>query len=432
MTELATPHADVRARFEAALRTSRSRHTYPLPSQVVAGAPADLHAQGGAASLYLHIPFCTQRCTYCFFVTQIGHGSDDMRLYVEETRRELALTDLSAYRFVSFYYGGGTPGLLPAALFSELHGLVAPLLDGEATVTVETHPHAADANRVAAWREAGVDRVSMGVQTTDSELLALINRGQTEKHIFPALERLLAAGFDDVNVDLLYGLPSQSEEAWRASLEALISTGIPSLSIYKTAFIPATMAAFAERGGAPPDPERTRAMYDWAFERLNAAGYRQPRYGSSTFSRLPYALGLNTHRRTIVDGLPMVGLGMGAYGSAPGYTYVNQRDRAAYQADLAAGKLPVMSAQAVPAAERPYKYAVEAWKQAFLSGEAYSRLFGEAPEARFGPELETLVALGEIVRVDGEYRLTPQGARHPDAIADLFTSPAARRHPGGR
>jgi oxygen-independent coproporphyrinogen-3 oxidase len=422
-----TPDASVEARFTAALAAPRSRHSYPLTSPVAAGAPEDLHAAGGPASLYLHVPFCTERCTYCFFVTQIGHGADDMSRYVEEARRELALLEeaLARYRFVSLYYGGGTPGLLPAAQFRELHAAVAPLVASNCTITVETHPHAADAHRVAAWRDSGVDRVSMGVQTTDPALLKLINRGQTEAHLFPALARLLEAGFDDVNVDLLYGLPNQSLESFAQSLEQLIGTGVPSLSIYRTAFIPSTVAAFAERGGRRPDPEAAEALYALAFERLNQAGYHQPRYGSSTFSRLSYPYGLNAHRRTLVAGLPMVGVGMGAYGSLGTHAYANQSDRAAYQADLAAGRLPVRSAQAVSAAERPYKYAVEAWKQGFLCGEAYGSLFHEPLEARFGPELRTLTALGEIERVDAEYRLTRLGARHPEAVASMFIRPQA-------
>jgi oxygen-independent coproporphyrinogen-3 oxidase len=424
---LAMP-SDPRARFEAALRAPRSRHTYPLPTPARAGAPGDLHAAGGEAVLYLHVPFCTQRCTYCFFVTQIGHGADDMSRYVDEIAGELALATeaLAGYRFAGLYYGGGTPGLLPASVFSELHGLVAPLLAPGATITVETHPHAADDRRVAAWRQAGVDRVSMGVQTTDPGLLALIKREQTQRHILPAVERLLDAGFDDVNVDLLYGLPQQDMAQWDASLEALLATGIPSLSLYRTAFIPATTAAFAKLGAVPPTAQAARLMYAHGFEKLNARGYRQPRYGCSTFSRLGYPYGLNEHRRQLLEGRAMVALGMGAYGSVAGYTYMNHRERAPYQADLAAGRLPVLSAQAVPAAERPHKYAVEAWKLGFFCGEAYARLFGESAESRFGPELETLVALGELERVGPEYRLTPQGAGHVDAIADLFVSPAAR------
>src|SRR3989338_6443646 len=103
-------------------------------------------------------------------------------------------------------------------------------------------------------------------------------------------------------------------------------------------------------------------MYDHAFERLNAAGYLQPRYGSSCFSRLDQPYGLNSHRRHVLSARPMIGLGMGAYGTAPHYTYANLRERADYQRAIAAGKLPVQVAQPVPEAERPYNWAVETWK----------------------------------------------------------------------
>lgn len=415
-------------RFQAALSAPRSRHTYPLPTPSRPGAPAELHAGGGEACLYLHIPFCTARCTYCFFVTQIGHGADDMSRYVTEIVSELTLAKeaLAGYRFTSVYYGGGTPGLLPAPLFLELHEAVTQMLSVDGTVTVETHPHAADASRVAAWKSAGVDRVSMGVQTTDPALLKLINRGQTFAHVTPALERLLDAGFHDVNVDLLYGLPQQDMASWNETLDAMLAAGVPSLSMYRTAFIPATTAAFAKLGAVPPTADAAAVMYAHGYERLNASGYLQPRYGCSTFSRLGYEYGLNTHRRLLLEGKPMVALGMGAYGSVAGYTYMNHRERGPYQAHLAAGKLPVMVSQAVPASERAHKYAVETWKLGFFCGEAYGRLFGEPPELKFGAELAALVELGELEKVGHEYRLTRQGARHLDAIADLFLSPAAR------
>ncbi len=419
-------------RFEAACRTGASRHSYPLPAEPVSGAPQDLHAGGGEASLYLHVPFCSVRCTYCFFVTQIGHGADDMGRYVAEIEAELRLAReaLAGYRFTSVYFGGGTPGLLPPALFRMLFECVAPLIAPGASITVETHPHAADAHRIAAWRACGVDRVSLGVQTTDPTLLGLINRDNTEPHIFPAIARLLDAGFEDLNVDLLYGLPDQSMASWTETLGAMIAAGVPSISAYRTAFIPQTRAAFKGLGATPPPGSVSQAMYAQAFEVLNDAGYDQPRYGSSCFSRQPYPYGLNRHRRHVLAARPMIGLGMGAYGTAPGYTYANHRERAAYQQAIAAGRLPVMVAQPLPAAERPHKWAVETWKLAFLPRAPYEAAFGEPLEVRFGPELAALLALGEIVRVDDEYRLTPAGAQHPDAVADLFVSPTARSWTG--
>lgn len=421
-----------RERFEAACRTGASRHSYPLPAEPIAGAPADIHAGGGEASLYLHVPFCSVRCTYCFFVTQIGHGADDMGRYVAELEGELALAReaLVNYRFTSVYFGGGTPGLLPPALFRLLFERVAPLIAPGASITVETHPHAADAHRIAAWRECGVDRVSLGVQTTDPTLLKLINRDNTQPHILPGIGRLLDAGFDDVNVDLLYGLPEQSMESWLETIGAMVEAGLPSISIYRTAFIPQTRAAFKNLGATPPTTAVAQEMYARGFAFLNEAGYHQPRYGSSCFSSREYPYGLNQHRRHVLAARPMIGLGMGAYGTAPGYTYANHREREPYRQAIAQGRLPVLVAQPLPAEERPHKWAVETWKLAFLPRAPYEAEFGEAPEARFGAELTALLELGEIIRVDDEYRLTPAGARHPDAVADLFMSPAARTWTG--
>lgn len=424
-----------RARFTAALTSPKARHSYPTPMRPSFGAPNDLHARGGQASLYVHVPYCSARCTYCFFVTQIGAGAADMGRYVEEVGTELELLrdSLAGYSFTSLYYGGGTPGLLPAETFRRLHSLIAPFLAPSATVTVETHPHAADAERIKAWRSCGVDRVSMGVQTTDPSLLQLIERGRSAPEILPALERLLEAGFADVNVDLLYGLPDQDLNTWIASVEAMRDLGVPSMSLYRTSYLPDSIKAFRDRGASFPSAETIQEMYEWAFVTLNQSGYLQPRYGSSTFSRLAYPFGLNTHRFHILHGRPMVGVGMGAFGVVQGYSYLNQRTRDGYQSALARRELPVLASAPIPENERPHKYAVEVWKLGFLSREVYRSLFAEEVESRFAPELETLLELGELERVEDEYRLTRLGSSHPDAIADMFVSDTARSfHAGGR
>ena len=209
-----------------------------------------------------------------------------------------------------------------------------------------------------------------------------------------------------------------------------MGAGVPSVSIYRTAFIPQTRAAFAKLGATPPGAAAAQAAYAHAFQVLNEAGFDQPRYGSSCFSRQAYRYGLNDHRRHVLAAKPMVGLGMGAYGTTPGYTYANLRDRAAYQGAIAQGRLPVMVAQPLAPAGRPHKWAVETWKLAFLPRDAYAEVFGEPVEARFGDALAVLQELGQIVRVGDEYRLTREGAAHPDAVADLFVSPAARAWTG--
>ncbi len=424
-----------RDRFARSLAAPQSRHSYPLPAKSRLGAPTDLHAAGGPASLYVHIPYCSARCTYCFFVTQIGHGAKDMAQYVDEIAAELALTEphLGGYSFSSLYYGGGTPGLLPPDSFKRLHELFAPLLAPGATVTVETHPHAADAQRVAAWKECGIDRVSVGVQTTDPHLLEIVNRGLTGPHIVPGIQRLLEAGFQDVNADLLFGLPDQTMESWQDTLETHIATGIPSLSMYRTSYIPATIEAFRKLGATFPAKQDIYAMYAHGFQRLNEAGFLQPRYGCSTFSRHAYPFGLNTHRYHILQNRPMVCLGMGAYGSVGGYVYLNHRTREAYQKALADKQMPVLAATPVDPEEVPHKYAVETWKLGFLSQGAYHERFGEMVEDRFGAELAVLLELGELELVDREYRMTRRGAEHPDVIADMFVSAAAHAYAqGGR
>lgn len=185
------------------------------------------------AGLYLHLPYCRSRCGYCAFVVSTDESSRDD--YLEALVREAAILEPEAagFRFDSLYLGGGTPSLVPAddlsALLRELRRRFA--FDADSEVTLEANPDDVTASRRDAWAEAGVNRVSVGVQSFDDGELAAVGRRHDAAGARHALETLAGAGLS-LSADLILGLPGQTRSSFRASVDELACAGVEHVSIY--------------------------------------------------------------------------------------------------------------------------------------------------------------------------------------------------------
>ncbi|MBO0685600.1 MAG: radical SAM protein, partial [Candidatus Dormibacteraeota bacterium] len=185
--------------------------------------------------LYLHIPFCRHKCGYCDFNAYAGMDRQ-MPAYVEALERELD-TALAARPFGSLrtvYLGGGTPSLLPPALASQLLAGVHDRFqfEAEAEVTLEANPATTDPERLEAWRRGGVNRLSLGLQGFDGRVLAVLERRTDGSQAVRAFRAARAAGFENVSLDLIYGVPFQDLASWRDTVERAIELGSEHFSCY--------------------------------------------------------------------------------------------------------------------------------------------------------------------------------------------------------
>jgi oxygen-independent coproporphyrinogen-3 oxidase len=235
-------------------------------------------------ALYIHIPWCVRKCPYCDFNSHERRGQLPEGEYLDALFRDLeaALPDVWGRRVVSVFIGGGTPSLFsPQAIDALLSGVRARLvLAPDAEITLEANPGAVEAARFAGFRHAGVNRISIGVQSFDERMLAALGRIHGRAEAGRAIEAALAA-FGNVNVDLMYGLPAQTPEMARADLEQALRFGVPHVSAYQLTIEPNTV--FWSR---PPElPEHdTAADMQLAIEgTLAAAGYEH--YEVSAFAR---------------------------------------------------------------------------------------------------------------------------------------------------
>ena len=239
-------------------------------------------------ALYVHIPFCASKCAYCDFAS-FPRREGDWSRYFDALWGELDgwKPALAGYRIRTAFFGGGTPTLVPAEYIVETlnHARRAAPFADDAEITIEGNPGTLTPGKLAAYRAAGVNRLSLGAQSFDDGLLRSLGRIHAAAQIGEAVAMARAAEFDNVSLDLMYALPGQGMDQWRETLESAVALGVEHLSAYSLIVEPGTpMAGRVDRGEARlPDDDAVNAMQRLAVERLAAAGYA--RYEISNYAR---------------------------------------------------------------------------------------------------------------------------------------------------
>lgn len=266
------------------------------------------------AGIYIHIPFCKSRCIYCDFYSTLHLDKRDA--YVESLLREMKErryelpADCRTYH--TLYIGGGTPSTLPPALLSKLIREAAGIfpLEPDAEVTLEANPDDIQPDLLAALKDTPVNRISMGVQTFDDTLLKTLRRRHDSTQAIQAVERLHAAGYHNLSIDLIYGIPGQDRSIWQKDVETALSLDVPHLSAYSLMYEEGTRLTQMRDRGEVCEMDEESAL--WCFrhlcERLREAGYVH--YEISNFARPGYH---SRHNHSYWQGIPYLGFGPGAH-----------------------------------------------------------------------------------------------------------------------
>lgn len=264
------------------------------------------------AGVYIHIPFCASRCIYCDFFSSTD--SSWRGRYVDAVCREWTLRrhELNDKPVETLYFGGGTPSTLVPAERERLFRALAEGIDWEACreVTYEANPDDVTPEFIASLKDTPINRLSMGVQSFSDADLAFLHRRHTARAAAEAVERCLTAGYDNISIDLIYGLPGQTIEGWRANLRQALALGVPHISAYNLIYEEGTaLWRMRERGLVKEcDEELSLQMFDELIDRLAAAGYEH--YEISNFARdRRYA----QHNTSYWKGTPYLGLGAAAH-----------------------------------------------------------------------------------------------------------------------
>jgi len=275
-------------------------------------------------SLYLHIPFCTHRCAYCDFNTYAGQQAL-IPAYVDALCAEVDWVGRRAppdLRLHTIFFGGGTPTLLTPRQIGSILGAIRQSLpiSQDAEITIEANPGTVSEAGLRAMRALGINRISLGVQSANGEELRMLERTHTYLDVLQAVSAARRAGFDNLNLDLIYGLSEQDLETWQSSVRRIVGLRPEHISAYALTLEHGTpFGRWTSRGiMATPDPDMAADMYEWLSEELEAAGYAQ--YEISNWSRAGRAC---LHNLQYWRGLPYLGLGAGAHGYADGFRYSN-------------------------------------------------------------------------------------------------------------
>jgi oxygen-independent coproporphyrinogen-3 oxidase len=293
------------------------------------------------AGLYVHVPFCLTRCGYCDFNTYAGLDHMAGR-YVQGLLCEarLAAPEWDVVPFVSLFLGGGTPTTLPARtigrLLAELRGAFE--FEPGAEVTSEANPDTVDESYLVTLLDAGITRLSMGVQSFDERVLQALERIHSPESARRAFAEARRAGFTDVNLDLIYGANGETVPSWRRTLEEALAMRPEHLSCYALTIEPATALGRKVAAGLTPapDPDLQAEMYELACEMLRANGYEH--YEVSNWALPGHEC---RHNLGYWEGRPYLGLGAGAHSYRDGRRWWNVRPPQQYLEKVEAGSLPI-------------------------------------------------------------------------------------------
>ena len=354
--------------------------------------------------LYIHIPFCSRKCGYCDFPSFEGRMGQRAR-YMGHLLQELAQQGAALGRpsVDSVYIGGGTPSLLNPGQMAALLAAVRASFDltADCEISCEANPTSLTPGWLQALRAGGVNRLSLGAQSADEGLLRVLQRQHTWRHVVRAVSMARAAGFDNLNLDLMLGVPTQTPRMWADTLEAALQLEPEHLSCYGLIVEEGTrMAAMVAAGEwVLPEPEDERAMYQHTLERLAQAGYQQ--YEISNFAKPGKACRHNINCWRRVDYL---GVGSAAHSLMGAERWCNPATLDDY---LAGAPREV---QAVAPQDAMFESVMLGLRMTQgVDTQAFEARHGRSFDAVFGQRAQPSLAAGLTEWTDGHLRLTRRG-----------------------
>lgn len=377
---------------------------------------------GEKLGVYVHIPFCRAKCDYCDFYSLPGREGamdDYLKALTAHIKETAPLT--KGWQVDTIYIGGGTPSVFGekrvTALLKELRHRFDVVRDAE--VTCEANPESAGLGFLKAIRRAGVNRLSLGMQSSCDGELQAVHRLHDFSQVVDAVKAARKAKIKNLSLDLIYGLPGQSMESWQRSVEEALKLEPEHLSCYGLKVEPGTpLDGRVTRGEILPDDDLQADMYLWTVERLSQAGY--PQYEISNFARPGFQ---SRHNLKYWMGKPYIGFGPGAHSDFGSRRYSFVRDLDAYIAGILSGGPIVDEDQLIPHRERGGEYlmlrlrtvrGIEEWEYR----REYSMNFDPLEQ-----KLEEYERQGWTARKDRRWHLTPKGFLVSNQlIGDLLTA----------
>jgi oxygen-independent coproporphyrinogen-3 oxidase len=376
------------------------------------------------AGLYVHVPFCAQKCAYCAFYSEAS--SDELvNRYVTAVAREMEMVapDLKPE---TIFFGGGTPSLLNLRQWEKILRAMEKLdLLGAAEFTIECNPATVSPDKAKLFRDFGVNRISMGVQSLDEKLLDRLGRIHTREMVFKSFDILRRAGFDNLNLDLMFAIPTQTMEIWHATLAEVVAMQSEHLSSYEVIYEDDTpLFQQLQAGEFSVDEALSCDMHEALISSATAAGFHQYEIanfakGALNGEKIP-ALACR-HNVNYWRGGSFYGLGPSATSYVRGVRTKNWPNTQLYCEQLEKGNRAIESTEELSPLRRAGETAAFGLRMnaGWPFGE-FQRVTGFDLRREWNEDMEQLARRGWAVRDAGRFQLTPQGLRFADSAAELF------------
>lgn len=377
--------------------------------------------------LYVHIPFCSQRCDFCYYRSYESTSRQTMEAYVSTLLQEIqivgALPVVQERPLLFVYFGGGTPSLLPLKQLNLLMGGIRDCFSWDAIeeVTFECAPKTATRDKLDFLRQSGVTRISMGIQQLNDEILKLNGRIHSARDARRAYGAIRDTGFPQVNVDLIVGLVGETDDTFFKSLDDVMELEPDSITIYQLEIPPNTplFRSHSEGETIVPDWDTKRRRLNQAFDRLNAAGYH---------NRSAYTLVRDKEKHHFVyqeaqyRGVDLIGTGIASFSYVQGVHYQNLASLGSYRDRIDACELPISRGYRLNDDERLVRQFVLQLKLGCVPLKPLDDEFGISTVERFAEPLAQLAAQGLLLVNENTVRLTRSGLLCVDRILPSFFS----------
>jgi oxygen-independent coproporphyrinogen-3 oxidase len=375
--------------------------------------------------LYIHIPFCRRKCPYCAFVSQ-EPSDGDLERYGDILLAEMGLAAqaFNAGRpLASVYFGGGTPSLLDPGQVARLLEQAASLfgLEREAEITLEANPGTVNQEQLATFRAAGVNRLSLGVQSFCDPMLITLGRIHSATEAKEAFQTARSAGFANIGIDLIHALPNQTLALWRGEIEQALDLAPEHVSVYGLTVEEGTPFAGQYGDDSPllPNEDLGAAMFEEADDLLTAAGYEH--YEIANYA-LPGRRSDHNSGYWRRDGY--LGLGAGAHSflrRGYGIRFGNPADVDTYTRAVTQGRLPHQDEQTITRQDAMAEFMFLGLRMADgIDGNGFRREFGVGLDETFGKEVSKLRTLGLLETADNRVCLTRRGMLLSNQVFEYF------------
>ncbi|MDI6817239.1 MAG: radical SAM family heme chaperone HemW [Actinomycetota bacterium] len=359
-------------------------------------------------AIYVHIPFCKQKCSYCDFNSYPGldavHGAYIDAL-VSEISAEAARFNRASISTI--YIGGGTPTLLAPEQIGRVLGAIKDnfTVVSDAEISIEANPETVTRENLVALRDAGINRLSLGFQSLDDDLLELLGRKHTAVQAVEAFRAARGAGFENIGIDLIFGIPGQSLANWALTLEQAIALDPEHLSCYGLTIEPGTALERAIDASvvASPDEDLQADMLLYTMDSLYESGYEH--YEISNYAKPGFAC---KHNLTYWNGGDYLGFGAGAHSKAGRARYSNIAEPAKYIEGAGSDTRIAESVQLSVVDEMSEALFLGLRKMDGVNLDEFDARFGQTIDNVFGEAIEDLVGIGLLVK-NANLRLTPRG-----------------------